>query len=204
MSVLEIYINWVNSVLGEVGGHVDGVEAVQDGKVLCELIDVLSPDAGLQNKVKATGDCTPLAYITAAQEHMKSHGIKIKCPPQDIVHNEIKSMLDILWMLILNYGIHQIGQNAYQRSVGIGKKNLLEWCQEELGAAFDHRNTLTFNLCNGDWFVKLLEKVAGCSMTKSEDKSEYIDALLVEIQDRYMIKKDIIKANDIVRLEERS
>ena len=42
----------MNSVLGEAGGHVDGVEAVQDGKVLCQLIDVLSPDAGLQAQVK--------------------------------------------------------------------------------------------------------------------------------------------------------
>ncbi|KAK3784070.1 hypothetical protein RRG08_025263 [Elysia crispata] len=194
----QIYINWVNSVLGEAGGHVEGVEAVQDGKVLCDLIDVLAPDAGLLANVKATGDCTPLSYIKAALDHMKSHGIKIKFPPEDIIHNEIKSLLDILWILILNYGIHFIGQNAFQRSVGIGKKQLLEWCQDELDTTFDHRNTLTFNLCNGDWFVKLLERVAGCSMKKSKDTAEYIDALLTEIQDRYCIMKDIIRASDIV------
>ncbi|CAL1530808.1 unnamed protein product [Lymnaea stagnalis] len=201
MSVLEIYINWVKSVLAEAGCQIEGVESVQDGKVLCEIIDVLAPSAGLVAKVKTTGHCSPLAYITAALEHMQRHGIRIKFPAEDIVNNEIKSMLDILWILILNYGIHYIGQNAFQRSVGTGKKTLLEWCMEQLGTSFDSGKSLSDNLCKGDWFVKLLANVAGSNSLKPEnvrDKIEYIDSLLAEIEVRYDIKKDIIRASDIV------
>jgi hypothetical protein len=35
-------------------------------------------------------------------------------------------------------------RQPYQRSVGLGKKVLLEWCQKELDADFDPRNTLTY------------------------------------------------------------
>ncbi|XP_059173740.1 uncharacterized protein LOC131954204 isoform X2 [Physella acuta] len=198
MSVLEIYISWVNSVLAETGGRVDGVEAVQEGRVLCELIDILAPTACLVSKVKCSGDCTPLAYINAALEHMQKHGVRIKFPAQDIINNEIKSMLDVLWILILNYGIHNIGQNAFQRSVGTGKKHLLEWCREQLGASFDPGRSLTENLCKDDRFIQLLERVAGNNRHRRDDKTEYIDSLLSEIQDRYKIVKDIIKACDIV------
>lgn len=52
----------MNSVLGEAGGHVEGVESVQDGKVLCEIIDILGPDSGLVAKVKVAEvvmSCSP-------------------------------------------------------------------------------------------------------------------------------------------------
>nr|KAG5707718.1 hypothetical protein BaRGS_003293 [Batillaria attramentaria] len=96
-----------------------------------------------------------------------------------IVDGDIKSLLDVMWLLILNYGIHFIGQNAYQRSVGIGKKNLLEWCQ-------------------GNWFTKLLQKFAGCHIPETEDKVTYLYKLLEEIEERYGIRRTIISPNDII------
>ncbi|KAK7005241.1 spectrin beta chain erythrocyte, partial [Biomphalaria glabrata] len=83
-------------------------------------------------------------------------------------------------------------QNAFQRSVGAGKKNLLEWCMEQLGTTFDFGKSLSENLCQGDWFVKLLEKAAQGSSPRHEMKTEYIDTLLTEIQNRYGIRKEIL------------
>ncbi|KAH9514459.1 hypothetical protein Btru_025311 [Bulinus truncatus] len=198
MSVLEIYLQWVNSVLAEAGGHVGGSQAVQDGQVLCQLIDILAPSACLVSKVKSGGNCTALDYVNAALDHMQKHGIRIKFSAEDIVNNEIKSILDILWILILNYSIHYIGHNAFQRSVGSGKKNLLEWCMEQLGTSFDLGKSLSENLCQGDWFIRLLEKAISGHLPRYEDKAEYIDALLKEIENSYGIKKEIVKAADIV------
>ncbi|KAK7498592.1 hypothetical protein BaRGS_00010252 [Batillaria attramentaria] len=172
----EVYLSWANSVLCEVNRSVDSVGAVQDGKILCELIDILAPDAGLMAKIQASDTSTQRAYIQTALDHMKNHGIKITFSAQDIVDGDIKSLLDVMWLLILNYGIHFIGQNAYQRSVGIGKKNLLEWCQGEL--EFVYR--------------KLVHQAS------PKDKVTYLYKLLEEIEERYGIRRTIISPNDII------
>ena len=36
------------------------------------------------------------------------------------------------------------GSSPYQRSVGIGKKLLLDWCQQELNQEFDPQSSLTY------------------------------------------------------------
>ena len=56
-------------MLGEAGGHVEGVESVQDGKVLCDLIDVLAPDAGLQAKVKVSLKSGLAATANRSNQH---------------------------------------------------------------------------------------------------------------------------------------
>ncbi|XP_041362910.1 uncharacterized protein LOC121378692 [Gigantopelta aegis] len=198
MSVLKVYLNWANSILSEVGRHVDGTADIQEGRSLCELIDVLAPDAYLVEKCEASGGRNPRSYIQTALEHLQSHGIKFVFTVQDLLDGDIKSLLDVLWLIILNYSIHDIAQNTYQRSVGIGKKNLLDWCQQEVDAIFDPRNTLTFNLCTGHWFTRLIHKFSGIEQTENEDRVSYLEKLLHKIQKKYAISKDIVSASDIV------
>ena len=50
----KVYISWANSLLCEANRSVDNVAAVQDGKILCELIDILAPDAGLVAKIQVS------------------------------------------------------------------------------------------------------------------------------------------------------
>ncbi|XP_025111028.1 interaptin-like [Pomacea canaliculata] len=198
MSVLQVYLSWVNSVLRESSRPVDNVAALQDGRIMCELIDALAPNADLVAKAQGSGSSQQQVYIQMVLNHMKENDIKVTVSAQDVIDGDIKSILDLMWLLILNYGVHSIGQNAYQRSVGIGKRNLLEWCQKELEVAFDHRNTLTLNLCTGNWFIKLLHKFAGYHIQESEDKVSYLYKLLEEIEERYGIRRTIISSNDIV------
>ena len=48
-----MYLNWANSVLSEYGPVTcPGVSKIQEGKVVCQLIDVLCPDAQLQRRVE--------------------------------------------------------------------------------------------------------------------------------------------------------
>ncbi|XP_071130075.1 interaptin-like isoform X1 [Mytilus edulis] len=208
MSVLQVYLNWANSVLADIDKEVEGISSIQEGQVLCQLIDLLCPEACLLQKLQASGTSQlPEMYIQTALDHMRKYGIKLNFSSQDIADGDIKSMLDVLWLIILNYGIHNISaycddfntrRNAHQRSVGIGKKLLLEWCQRQLDTDFDSRNTLTYNLCTGDWFIKLLKKYSSVSAIASEDKAEQLKILLDSIEKQYSIKSSIINASDIV------
>ncbi|XP_076459283.1 uncharacterized protein LOC143292661 [Babylonia areolata] len=198
MSVLQVYLSWANSLLCEVNRGVDSVADIQEGRVLCELIDILAPEAALLDKVKATGPGRQRAYIHCALDHMKSHGIKIVFSTQDIMDGDIKSLLDVMWLLILNYSIHFIGENSFQRTVGVGKKALLEWCQGELDVTFDPKDTLATNLCAGNWFTKLLQIFAGSHIEEAQDKVSHLQKMLQEIEERYGIRRNIISSNDIV------
>lgn len=54
---LQVYLNWANSVLSGAGRDLcPGVGAVQEGKVICQLIDVLCPDADLLTKAEVRLD----------------------------------------------------------------------------------------------------------------------------------------------------
>ncbi|XP_063444654.1 uncharacterized protein LOC134725071 isoform X4 [Mytilus trossulus] len=208
MSKRKVYLNWANSVLADIDKEVEGISSIQEGQVLCQLIDLLCPEACLLQKLQASGTSQlPELYIQTALDHMRKYGIKLNFSSQDIADGDIKSMLDVLWLIILNYGIHNISaycddfntrRNAHQRSVGIGKKLLLEWCQRQLDTDFDSRNTLTYNLCTGDWFIKLLKKYSSVSAIASEDKTEQLKILLDSIEKQYSIKSSIINASDIV------
>ncbi|KAH3892880.1 hypothetical protein DPMN_017013 [Dreissena polymorpha] len=204
MSVLQVYLNWVNSVLSGHGNMVcTGVATIQEGKVICQLIDALCPDADLQHKVQESGLVSNQSYLRTALDHMRSHGIKFHFTPQDwkkwmknVLDGDIKSILDILWLIILNYGVHIIGSSPYQRSVGIGKKLLLDWCQRELGVEFDPQNSLTHNLCSGDWFLKLLAKSSGAPLS-GDDREQNLKRQLAAIEHKYGIKQALISPSDI-------
>ncbi|KAK3607149.1 hypothetical protein CHS0354_034305 [Potamilus streckersoni] len=199
MSVLQVYMNWVNSVLSDVRPKSEGeanVGTLQEGQVLCQLIDTLCPEACLQHKVQSSGSPTSHAYIRAALDHIRNHGIRFQFTPQDILDGDIKSILDVLWLIILNYCIHLVDGDVYQRSVGVGKKILLDWCQRELNTNFDPQNSLAFSLSTGDCLVRLLEKQAGV-IVKGNDKEEQLKYLLETVENRFGIKKDIINASDV-------
>lgn len=38
----KVYISWVNSILSEVGLEIEGISDIQDGKALCQVIDLLT------------------------------------------------------------------------------------------------------------------------------------------------------------------
>lgn len=137
MSVLQVYLNWANSVLAETGREVEGISSIQEGQVLCQLIDLLCPEACLLQKLQALGSSQlPEMYIQTALDHMRKYGIKLNFSSQDIADGDIKSMLDVLWLIILNYGIHNIRRNAHQRSVGIGKKVIIRMVSETVKYRF--------------------------------------------------------------------
>ncbi|KAL5018239.1 hypothetical protein ScPMuIL_003961 [Solemya velum] len=197
-SAFQVYLSWANSILVEVGKEIGSIISVQEGPILCHLIDALCPKAQLFNRIQPIGRVAQSLYIQTALDHMRNNGIKFNFTVQDIADGDIKSMLDVLWLLILHYCIHNIGRHTYQRSVGLGKKILLDWCQKQLDVEFDSRNTLTYNLTSGDWFIKLLKACVEVPEICNEDRTEELQSLLGATEKQHLIKKDIIQASDIV------
>lgn len=50
--VLQVYLNWANSVLADIDKEVEGISSIQEGQVLCQLIDLLCPEACLLQKLQ--------------------------------------------------------------------------------------------------------------------------------------------------------
>ncbi|KAL4240335.1 alpha-actinin [Mactra antiquata] len=197
---LGVYLNWVNSVLSDdvtSSTPCSGVPTIQEGKLVCRLIDTLYPEATLISKVQSSGNTTPQGYLRVSLDHMRSHGIKFHFTPQDILDGDIKSILDVLWLIILNYSVHSITSSPYQRSVGIGKKLLLDWCEKKLNVEFDAQNSLTYNLCTGDWFLKLLSKSSGNILNEDIDREENLRRQLTAVEEKYGIKQSLINPSDI-------
>ncbi|XP_033755206.1 transcription factor TFIIIB component B'' homolog isoform X2 [Pecten maximus] len=198
MSVLQVYLSWANSVLRDAGQEMKDIGEIQQGVVLCQLIDNLDRSARLVRKQQLSGSEKPEEYIQAAIDHMRKNGVKVSFSTQDLLDKDVKSMLDALWLIILNFCIHPIERGVFQRSVGIGKKHILEWCQQQLGADFDPRNTLAYNLCTGDWFIKLLQKHTGISNTQQEDKTDQVKTLLEVADEKLSVEQGIINPSEVV------
>ncbi|XP_022318254.2 uncharacterized protein LOC111121323 isoform X5 [Crassostrea virginica] len=200
MSKRKVYLSWVNSILREVGQEIEGIPNIQEGKPLCQVIDLLCGNAGLLRTAQESAGCGAIHYLHAVTNHMTNHRIRFSFKAQDILDGDIKSILDILWLTILNYGIHNIEQPPQERSVGVGKKHLLEWCQKELSTEFDSRNTLTHNLCaSGDWFLKLLQKFArGGDQLEEQGKESKLSSLLGLLEKQLGIRADIISPADVL------
>ncbi|KAK3090558.1 hypothetical protein FSP39_012682 [Pinctada imbricata] len=193
----QVYLNWANTLLQEVDVVVEGITCLQEGKVICQLIDLLQHESDLLKKAQESESQSAEHYIQTAIAHMKRHGIRVRFTAQDILDGDVKSMLDVLWLIILNYGIHSIGRSAVERSVGVGKKLLLDWCQKELSADFDPRNTLSYNLCTGDWLLKLL-KLYTDVQTLPEERGDQYRTLLQATEEQLGIKQNILNPADIV------
>ncbi|OWF51781.1 Alpha-actinin, sarcomeric [Mizuhopecten yessoensis] len=198
MSVLQVYLSWANSILRDAGQEMRDIGEIQQGEVLCQLIDNLDSTAGLVRQQQLKGCDEPGEYIQAAINHMRENGIKVSFGTQDLLDKDVKSMLDALWLIILNYCIHPIERGVFQRSVGIAKKYILEWCQGQLEADFDPRNTLAYNLCTGDWFIKLLQKHTGISSLPQEEKADQVKTLLEAADEKLSIEQGIVNPSEVV------
>ncbi|XP_062604099.1 myosin-2 heavy chain-like isoform X2 [Saccostrea cucullata] len=200
MSKRKVYLSWMNSILNEIGQEIEGIPNIQEGKPLCQVIDVLCGDSRLLQTAQETDPCDAAHYLQAVVDHMIKSKVKVTFKVQDILDGDVKSMLDILWLTILNYGIHSIEQPPQERSVGVGKKHLLEWCQKELSTEFDSRNTLTYNLCTtGDWFIQLLRKfVSESDLPEVRNKERELVSLLEVLEKQQGIRQDIVNPTDVI------
>ncbi|XP_048761041.2 uncharacterized protein LOC125670110 isoform X3 [Ostrea edulis] len=201
MSKRKVYLSWINSILSEVGQEVLEISNIQEGKALCQVIDLLCRDTKLLQTAQEADPCDAIHYLQVVVDHMTKSRVRFTFKVQDILDGDIKSMLDILWLTILNYGIHTIEKPPQERNAGAAKRQLLEWCQKELSTEFDSRNTLTHNLCaTGDWFIQLLKKFANRGeQPEARNKEKELAALLEVLEKQLGIRQDIVNPADVIK-----
>lgn len=206
MSALQVYLNWANSVLSDCDPPVVAtVDTIRQGKVICRIIETFwnaGQNEGLQHWELVAGSGMAIDYIQAVLCHFESQNIKANFTAEDILKGDIKSILDLLWLLILNYNIHDAGTNEYhQCSVGAGRRNLLAWCQNILaGLQLDKRCSLVKSLCTNDGFLMLLESTPGLQLPAEDlpTKSQHLSNLLENIESQFGIKKDILSVPELI------
>ncbi|XP_077862776.1 uncharacterized protein LOC144344836, partial [Saccoglossus kowalevskii] len=91
---------------------------------------------------------------------------------------------------------------AYQRTVWVGKKQLLQWCMDELPDAKLHTNkTLALNFYNNNYLASLIGKY--CEFEEASENSQ--DFLVVNLtnallaaEDKLAVKKTFLNPSDII------
>ncbi|XP_064600619.1 uncharacterized protein LOC135466826 isoform X2 [Liolophura sinensis] len=204
MSVLRVYLNWVNSVLSDTGRQVEGLADVQKGEVLCQLLNILSPGADLHYTVTAGGEVegqgTILRYLDQVISYLTKHGVKLSLTSQDVIQGDVKSILDLLWAIILHFTVHNPKRSVDKRTIRNGKKLILKWCCKQLpSGVWNPQKTVTNNLCSHENFSKLLQQVCGSPVkSTTEDKEEQILSLLSQVESKYKVKGEIIKPKELL------
>ncbi|CAH3197584.1 unnamed protein product [Porites evermanni] len=134
---------------------------------------------------------------------MKSKGIDVLCQAEDISSGKLKFILDILWLIILHFEIHSANRAAYQRTVNLGKRFLLEWCLTEIpSSAIDPRGPFLDFLQDGVLLTKLIAKyctVDGVdpSDLQAIDKSTLLKVLMAA-EDQLGIPSAILSSSGIL------
>lgn len=160
-SPVEVYKAWVNSCLEECGGKrtiTDLAEELKDGIILCQLIKLTTGHNTCQWEESKDQPERP-HLVELVLDFMKSKGIDITCKVEDITNGKLKFILDILWLIILHFEIHSASRAAYQRTVNLGKRFLLEWCCSEIpNSTVDPRGPFLDFLQDGVLLTKLITK----------------------------------------------
>ncbi|CAH1794629.1 unnamed protein product [Owenia fusiformis] len=188
-SVLQTYIHWCNSVLPD-NECVKGIADFQDGSIFLKLITQLYPRAVFPgNTSSKTGARTLIEYFN-------SQGIKLSVNTKDLYNGDAKSFLDVLWAIILNFSIHTPERSGEQRTVRIGRKLLLDWCQLFLPHdSLDNHDSLVQNLCQNDRLQKLI--LNSCSGDHKVDVTD-LEGVLLLAEQKFGIRKNIISNHAVI------
>lgn len=162
-SPVEVYKAWVNCCLADVGDNrrvTDLADDLKDGVILSQLIkSTTGYELSQGQQIQARELPQSHQTVQLVIDYMKVKGIVICCQVEDIASGKLKSILDILWLIILHFEIHSANRAAYQRTVNLGKRFLLEWCCTEIpNSAIDPRGPFLDFLQDGFLLTKLITK----------------------------------------------
>lgn len=204
-SPVEVYKAWVNCCLAQIGDKrtvYDLAEDLKDGAVLCQLIkSTTGHDITQYHQIHDVPQVTQTVQYVI--DYMKGKGIDVCCHAEDITSGKLKLILDILWLIILHFEIHSSNRAAYQRTVNLGKRFLLEWCCSEIpNRAIDPRGPFLDFLQDGVLLTKLITKycpVEGINPTDLQvvEKDSFLKVLKVA-EERLGIPSKILSSSGIL------
>ncbi|XP_038060593.1 uncharacterized protein LOC119731478 isoform X2 [Patiria miniata] len=201
-SVLQMYLGWANSLLCEQGILIDGLHQLRNGSVFCHLIELLTGTQLLpadQDALTDLDDTFALDSVQIALDYLTGVGVKINVTAEGVVCGELKSILDVMWCIILHCTIHSPERAMYQRTVRMGRKLLLQWCGGELNINIDGSKSMTAVFSCNNHLSDLLS--LHCSFENNQDKDKYLVNLtngILAAEDHFGISKTLLGPADVI------
>ncbi|XP_071829019.1 uncharacterized protein [Apostichopus japonicus] len=199
-SVLQMYLNWANSLLCERGVLVTDAEELQDGRIFALLIDVLN-NAEITCAETEDEDETALNQIQAIFNYFSQHGIKLKSSPKDIMKGDVKSLLDLLWVIILHFTIHSKETPPGRRTLRYGRLSLMEWCADQLTEEnFKMHKSITENFKGNNKLAELIEIYSHVSTEDDQESSPVgrLSTALIAVEETLGILKSLLSPADVI------
>ncbi|KAK3735671.1 hypothetical protein QZH41_011990, partial [Actinostola sp. cb2023] len=149
-----VYSSWINSCIPSKVTNLK--QDLKDGSILCQVIDIITGSrlSSTDKREEHNDD------LTQAINFIKEKGIEVNddCM-EEISQGDLKAILDLLWLIILNFDIHNHNRAAYQRSVSMGKRFLLEWIARELpDVILDPKGNFVESFQNGFLLSRVVAK----------------------------------------------
>lgn len=189
-----LYLDWARSILCEEEGvEAKSIYEFNSPKKLALLLDILWPTAKLQSKVEEKKNVSGAEQTEIILDYLTSVNIKHDLSPKSIADGNVKSLLDLLWLIILHFSIHSPKVNAFQRNVKLGCRMVLNWCREMLAhIAVNHFDTLVDNIANDCILIDLI--TSQCTASHDTDTEKYLDNCLTAAQKQLGIRSSILSA----------
>ncbi|XP_033644455.1 uncharacterized protein LOC117304070 [Asterias rubens] len=202
-SVLQMYLGWANSLLCEHGILIDGLHQLRDGTIFCHLIELLTGTQLLppeQADLSDSDDGFALDTVQGVLDFLSGLGVKVSVSAKGVVHGELKSILDVMWSIILHCTIHSTERASYQRTVRIGRKLLLQWCSEELSTSIDTNKSMASVFAGNNLLSDLLANHCYFENNKN-NRERYVVNLtngILATEDHFGITKTLLGPADVI------
>ncbi|XP_067935428.1 interaptin-like [Watersipora subatra] len=198
-NVVVIYKEWVNSVLCEEGIEIRSIGQLSTQGLLLRLYQILTlekdeADLKFYDGIIQTNELESIAILLRL---LRADGVRTNLQPSDIANGDFPAILELVWLLLLNYGIHQRGESAsQQRTTSIGTKLLLRWCSELLGGAcFDYRLSMTENM-EKDVLHNIINQVTSLVSKPNEpEPCDYHEAI-ADAERKLGVSSNLLRAYD--------
>ncbi|KAI8521173.1 hypothetical protein Bbelb_009270 [Branchiostoma belcheri] len=194
-----VYQGWANSVLCEGGYLIEDLTELQNGALLCCLVDILTGShltPTTQQPDSQPGECGKVL------SHLRQHGIKLNVTARGVVCGELKSLLDVVWALILHYTVHNKDCNPFQRTVRVGKRLLLEWCSSQLpDLPININGSMAYNYSKHLVLTQLIGKY--CCMPHLGSSAQSTDVMtltnaVLAAEEKFGVSKLIVSPSEIL------
>ncbi|XP_078579299.1 uncharacterized protein LOC144863728 isoform X2 [Branchiostoma floridae x Branchiostoma japonicum] len=200
-SILQVYQGWANSVLCEGGYLIEDLTELQNGALLCCLVDILT-GSNLTPTSQISSPTASLENVEKVLSHLRQHGIKLSVTARGVVCGELKSLLDVVWALILHYTVHSKDCNPFQRTVRVGKRLLLQWCSSQLpDLPININGSMAYNYSKHAVLTQLIGKY--CCMPHLGSPGQSTDVMtltnaVLAAEEKFGISKLIVSPSEIL------
>ncbi|XP_063969597.1 uncharacterized protein LOC129281839 isoform X1 [Lytechinus pictus] len=201
-SVLQMYLDWANSLLCEHGIVINELKEFQDGRIFSLLVEILT---GTRLFPSSEGcddddDISSLDRVQTILDYLTGLGIKLKVSASGVQKGELKSILDVIWAIILHFTIHSPDTPMQQKTVRSGKKQLIQWCASQLGeTSLDTSKGLAQCFEKNNKLAELIGLFCSYSNSSAETYVNNLTSALIASEEHFGIAKSLLSPADVIK-----